>query len=66
MDSNKRSIAKTVSWRIAGSISTFSISYLISGSFNIAGSIAVVQMVINTILYYFHERVWGKVRWGLQ
>jgi uncharacterized membrane protein len=66
MDSNKRSIAKTASWRIAGSLSTFSISYLVTGSFNVAGSIAVVQMVINTLLYYLHERMWGKIKWGLK
>ena len=64
MDSNRRSIAKTVSWRVAGSLSTFSISYLVTGSFGVAGSIAVVQMVVNTLLYYFHERIWGNIKWG--
>ena len=64
MDSNQRSIAKTVSWRVAGSLSTFSISYLVTGSFGVAGSIAVVQMIVNTLLYYFHERIWGNIKWG--
>ena len=64
MDSNQRSIAKTVSWRVAGSLSTFSISYLVTGSFGVAGSIAVVQMAVNTLLYYFHERIWGNIKWG--
>jgi uncharacterized membrane protein len=30
----------------------------------IAGSIAVVQIAANTILYYVHERVWERVNWG--
>ena len=64
IDSNNRSIAKTISWRLTGSFSTFMISYLILGSFSIAGSIAIVQIIANTILYYLHERVWNKIDWG--
>ena len=64
IESNIRSIAKTISWRITGSFSTFLISYFILGSFLIAGSIAVVQITANTILYYLHERVWNKIGWG--
>ena len=64
IDTNVRSIAKTISWRITGSFSTFVISYMILGSFLIAGSIAIVQVTANTILYYIHERVWNKIHWG--
>ena len=62
-DSNKRSFAKTISWRITGSFSTFMISYLILGSFTVASSIAIVQIIANTVLYYVHERVWNKIPW---
>jgi uncharacterized membrane protein len=64
IDSNNRSIAKTISWRLTGSFSTFMISYLILGSFAVAGSIAVIQVIANTLLYYLHERVWNKINWG--
>ena len=64
IDSNNRSIAKTISWRLTGSFSTFIISYLILGSFSIAGSIAIIQIIANTLLYYLHERVWNKIDWG--
>jgi uncharacterized membrane protein len=64
IDSNNRSIAKTISWRLTGSFSTFMISYLILGNFTIAGSIAIIQIVANTLLYYLHERVWNKINWG--
>ena len=64
IESNIRSIAKTISWRITGSFSTFLISYFILGSFLIAGSIAVVQITANTILYYLHERIWNRIHWG--
>ena len=64
MDTAKRSLVKTISWRITGSSATFGISYLISGNFIIAGSIATIQLVTNTILYFIHERTWNQIHWG--
>ena len=64
IDKPKRSLIKTITWRITGSGATFGISYLISGNFVIAGSIATIQLVTNTVLYFIHERVWDQVKWG--
>ena len=63
-DTTKRSVVKTVSWRLTGSAATFIISYAIIGSFAISGTIALIQMTANTLLYYIHERVWNKIKWG--
>jgi uncharacterized membrane protein len=63
-DSHLRSLIKTLTWRITGSGATFLISWLISGSWIVAGSIAIVQIMANTVLYYLHERVWNIVSWG--
>ena len=63
-DSNARSIVKTITWRLTGSGATFLVSYLMIGDFSIAGTIALVQMVSNTILYYTHERLWNNLKWG--
>ena len=63
-DTNKRSVAKTISWRLTGSGATFIIAYTIGGSLAIAGTIAIVQIITNTILYFVHERVWNIVSWG--
>ena len=62
----KRSLAKTITWRLTGSGATFLISWLLTGNLNIASSIAVVQIIANTILYYMHERIWNIVNWGKQ
>jgi uncharacterized membrane protein len=64
IDSSKRSLVKTISWRLTGSGATFIISWLISGNFAVAGTIAVIQLTSNTILYYIHERVWNRIKWG--
>ena len=63
-DTQARSLTKTVSWRITGSTATFLISYIISGNFAVAGSIALAQITANTILYFVHERIWDRVKWG--
>jgi uncharacterized membrane protein len=63
-DTPVRSFAKTISWRITGSGSTFLIAFLIAGNLQIAGSIAIIQLVANTVLYYLHERVWNRIRFG--
>jgi uncharacterized membrane protein len=63
-DNSKRSLAKTLTWRVTGSGATFLISWLISGNLTIAGTIAVIQITANTVLYYIHERIWNKIPWG--
>jgi len=63
-DAHWRSGAKAVTWRITGSIDTFVLSLLITGSFRFAGTIAATEVVTKIILYYLHERVWQIVPWG--
>ena len=65
-ESHARSIAKAVSWRATGSLDTFILALLITGSSAWAGSIAVTEIVTKIVAYYLHERVWSWVRWGRQ
>ena len=63
-DTSQRSLVKTISWRLTGSGATFLISYLIAGNFTVASTIAVIQLISNTVLYFLHERLWNRIRWG--
>ena len=63
-DKNYRSLLKSISWRITGTIDTFVISYLITGKFTLAISISGVEILTKFTLYYFHERVWNKINIG--
>jgi uncharacterized membrane protein len=65
-ESHARSVAKAISWRTTGSIDTFLVSYVITGSPVFAGSIAVTEILTKILLYYLHERVWSLVAWGRQ
>jgi uncharacterized membrane protein len=63
-DSQPRSIAKTVSWRVTGSVDTFVLGLIFTGNAKIAGSIAVAEMATKMVLYYLHERAWSAIRWN--
>ncbi len=59
-----RSIAKAVSWRVIGTLDTLIVSYFLTGEIVLATSIASVDFVTKMILYFFHERIWNRIRWG--
>lgn len=59
-----RSIIKTISWRVTGTIDTFLVSYLVTGKIGLAFSISAVEVFTKLLLYYLHERVWNKVTLG--
>jgi uncharacterized membrane protein len=64
IDSNQRSLVKTLTWRITGSASTFTIAYMVTGSFGASSLVAAIQMCVNTVLYWLHERAWTRILWG--
>lgn len=62
----KRHIAKTITWRVVGSIDTFLLSWLITGN-PVAGlKIGLTEVVTKMVLYYLHERLWFKVKMGVK
>ncbi|NQX97519.1 MAG: DUF2061 domain-containing protein [Flavobacteriales bacterium] len=60
----KRSVVKTISWRVIGTLDTILISWLIIGTLELAFSIGAVELVTKMGLYFFHERAWNKIKWG--
>ena len=66
MVSYKRHIAKTVSWRIIGTIDTVIISGLITGSWEAGLAIGGVEVISKMVLYFLHERTWCKfIKFGV-
>lgn len=63
-EAHSRSLVKAVTWRITGSVDTFILSWIITGDVKIAGAISAVEVVTKIILFYLHERIWGKIKWG--
>lgn len=59
-----RSLAKAITWRITGSFDTFVLGWLITGRYDVAGSIAGAEMFTKVTLFYLHERAWSVISWG--
>lgn len=59
-----RSVIKTISWRAIGTLDTILISWLITGHIALALSIGSIELVTKMVLYFFHERIWNKIKWG--
>ena len=60
-DSHVRSIAKSISWRILGTIDTVIISFFIIGEPIKALTIGGIEIITKISLFYLHERLWLKI-----
>lgn len=65
-DSRKRHLAKTVTWRVVGTIDTMILAWIISGDPMVGLQVGFAEVVTKMILYYLHERIWYKVDFGLE
>lgn len=59
-----RSLMKGISWRVIGTIDTITVSYIVTGSFASSITIGGFEVFSKIVLFYLHERIWGKVKWG--
>jgi uncharacterized membrane protein len=60
----KRSLVKTISYRIVILAMDFGTIYLITGQVKIATGFMVVSNIYTTLCYFVHERIWEKIGWG--
>ena len=59
-DSVKKSMMKTMSWRVLATTTTFLISWVVTGSMVAGGAIASIEFWAKLALYYGHERAWAR------
>lgn len=65
LESRKRHIAKTITWRIVGTMDTMLLAWIISGNPLIGLKVGLTEVVTKMLLYYFHERIWYRINYGL-
>jgi len=65
-DSSTRHIYKVFTWRLLGTIDTIAIGWLISGNPYIGMKIGFTEVISKMILYYIHEKIWYKFKFGLE
>lgn len=66
VEMRKRSMVKAISFRIIATFVTMLLIYVITGSLSFAGIIGVLDVVTKLLIYYYHERIWEKLKWGKQ
>lgn len=64
-DSRRRSIAKSVIYRVLTVAADFAIIYLVTRGIAQTIVLTIITNIASTVLYYGHERIWNRVRWGL-
>ena len=60
----RRSVVKSITWRMFASLDTFILAYLITGQLSWGASIAGAEVLTKMVLYYVHERVWNRLSFG--
>ena len=59
--SYKRHLAKTITWRLVGTIDTILLSWIVTGDLYLGLQIGFAETITKLILYFLHERVWFKI-----
>jgi uncharacterized membrane protein len=65
LESRKRHIIKSITWRFFGTIDTILLAWVISGNPKMGMKIGLAEVATKMVLYYLHERVWYKTNFGL-
>lgn len=60
----RRSLVKSISFRVLVILSDTIVIYLITHRFDITVGLVVATNLASTVLYFIHERVWNKISWG--
>lgn len=56
----KRDLAKTLSFLALHFLVGFSVAYLFTGEVGIASAIALIEPMVNAVVFFFHERAWRR------
>ncbi|WP_067514920.1 DUF2061 domain-containing protein [Endozoicomonas ascidiicola] len=53
---------KTMSFAVIHFFVAFSVGYIMTGDIVIGGALALVEPAVNTVAFYFHEKVWNRIK----
>jgi uncharacterized membrane protein len=52
-------MAKTLTFAAVHMGVAFAVGYAMTGSLAVGGALALVEPLVNTVAYHFHEKAWG-------
>lgn len=53
---------KTLTFAIVHFSVAFGVGYALTGSVAVGGAIALLEPALNTVAYFFHEKLWERIR----
>ena len=53
---------KTISFGIVHFAVAFAVVFALTGSLVIGGLVALIEPLVNTLAYHYHEKVWDRIR----
>lgn len=56
------SLLKTITFALTHFTVAFTVAFVLTGDIIVGGLIAMVEPAINTVAYFFHEKVWASRR----
>ena len=62
----KRSLVKAFTYRIVIIILDFSVIYLLTRRVDVAVGFMIISNIYTTAAYFLHERIWNRIRWGIE
>ena len=63
-EAKRRSALKTISWRVVATLTTTILVFIFTGKLSVAITVGSLEVVAKLLLYFFHERMWDKIRFG--
>lgn len=64
METHSRSLAKAISYRFFGSLSTAALVYFFTGSAKMSVGAGVADSLVKITLFFVHERIWQRIPYG--
>jgi len=52
---------KTATFAVMHFSIAFGVAWALTGSFVVGGLVALVEPAVNTVAFYFHEKVWKRI-----
>lgn len=64
IENRKRSLIKTITYRVVIIILDFSAIFLFTHKYDVALGFVIISNLYTSTGYYIHERIWDKIKWG--
>ncbi|MBB4051564.1 putative membrane protein [Devosia subaequoris] len=64
METPVRSVVKAITWQVLGLFTMTTLAWFATGDLVASGSLALSAAFTGLICFFFHERIWARIRWG--